>query len=53
MVEDGAKLYSVTMTVCGLCLRGEKGDGDGYCYTPGCAFWMSRVPEPPVMGNCG
>jgi hypothetical protein len=39
------KLRRVTLDICEPCMEGA----GGWCYTPGCAFWMHRAPETPFF----
>lgn len=41
MSEQDPKLYTVTLTLCELCLDGAGGE----CHTPGCALWINRAPD--------
>ena len=38
------QVETVTLPICSACLDGV----GGYCYVPGCVFWMSRAPEHPI-----
>jgi hypothetical protein len=38
-------LTTVTLVLCNACLGGEGGE----CHTPGCALWMNRAPDVPVL----
>lgn len=41
--EAGEEL--VTVRICPLCMAGAGGE----CHTPGCALWMNRAPDAPVL----
>lgn len=43
--RDGFHLIPVSLTVCAACLAGAGGE----CHTPGCAFWMNRAPDIPLV----
>lgn len=44
MAEDVA-LYEVKLTLCALCVDGSGGE----CHVPGCALYMNRAPDTPLL----
>jgi hypothetical protein len=42
---DSVPLHQVTLWLCELCLAGAGGE----CHVPGCALWMNRAPDMPVL----
>lgn len=42
--SESPALFTVTLTLCSLCLRGEGGE----CHSPGCALWMKSAPDCPL-----
>jgi hypothetical protein len=43
VAEDTLK--RITLTLCAECVRGTGGE----CHTPGCALWMSKAPDVPII----
>lgn len=41
-------LVRVTIVLCADCLAGMGGE----CHTPGCALWMNRGPDVPIVDYC-
>lgn len=46
--EAVISLVRVTLVVCTECLRGACGQ----CHVPGCALWMVRAPDIPLVDKC-
>lgn len=42
---DEVRVYRLEL--CGRCVRGEGGE----CHTPGCALWMNRAPDVPILSK--
>jgi hypothetical protein len=43
--DEDVPLHQVTLWLCELCLSGAGGE----CHVPGCALWMNRAPDLPVL----
>lgn len=47
---ESPALFTVTLTLCSLCLLGE----GGQCHVPGCAMWMKSAADCPLyLDACG
>lgn len=46
--EPPETLVRVTLVLCSRCLAGE----GGTCHVPGCALWMNRAPDVPIVDFC-
>ena len=44
---DEPTTHEVTLILCSLCLRGAGGE----CHTPGCALWINRAPDLPLIDH--
>lgn len=45
MAEPEIPVRKVTLWLCDLCLNGAGGE----CHTPGCALWINRAPDLPLL----
>lgn len=45
---DEEVLFRVSLVLCSSCLAGVGGE----CHTPGCALWMNRAPDVPIIDKC-
>lgn len=45
---DVEVLVRVSLVLCSSCLAGVGGE----CHTPGCALWMNRAPDVPIIDKC-